>query len=154
MSDKYATSTIKVIPQTVSSPGTTIFTVTGGPILIEYLSVEITTTIGATACTMQFATTDTVSSTTQVISAASADTQGKVAGIIVALDPVALSTAPVISATGGSALGNPAAGNAKLGGISMQPGTCGLITSGSPTGNIKYHLLYKQLSPHSTVTMS
>ncbi len=154
MTQQALSSGIKVIPQTVSSPGTTIFTVNNGPIRIDALEVEITTAIGATACTMQFATTDTVSSTTQTISAASGDTQGKAAGIAIVLDPVALSTAPVITAAGGSALGNAAAGNAGLGGIIMQPGTCGLITSGSPTGNIRYHLLFTDLSGNSTVTMA
>lgn len=148
------TSAIKTIPATIASPGTTIFTVANGPIRILYLGVEVTTAIGATACTMQFASTDAVSSTTQVLSAASADTQGKVAGVFINLDPVALSTAPVITAAGGSALYNAAAGNAGLGGIVMNVGTCGLITSGSPTGNIKYHLQFEDLSGNSVVTMA
>ncbi len=147
-------SAIKSVPATAVSPGTTIFTVAGGPIRIEYLSVEVTTAIGATACTMQFATTDTLTSTTQTISGASADTQSIAAGRLVVLDPVALSTAPVITAAGGSALANAAAGDGSLGGISMIPGVCSLITSGSPSGNIKYHLRYVPLDPNASVTMS
>ncbi len=147
-------SAIKVVPQTATTPGTTVFTVTGGPIKILALLIEITTVIGATACTMQWASVDAVSSTTQTISLASADTQSKAAGIQITLDPVSLATAPVISAAGGSSMQNPAANNAQLGGIIVMPGTVGLITNGSPTGNIKYHLLYEPMGQHSQVVMA
>ncbi len=148
-------SGVKQVPQTATSPGTVLFTVTGGPIQIFSLIIEITTAIAATATTVQFATTDTVSSTTQTISAASADIQGKAAGIQITMDPVALTTAPVISAAGGSSLANPAAGNAGLEGVIMMPGTCSLITSASPaTGNFKYHLCYIPIGQHVKVVMA
>ncbi len=148
------TSAIKVVPQTATTPGTTVFTVTGAPIRIDSLIIEITTAIGATACTMQWASVDSVSSTTQTLSLATADTQSKAAGIQITLDPVALSTAPVISAAGGSSMFNPAANNANLNGIVVMPGTVGLITNGSPTGNIKYHLVYTPLGQHAKVVMA
>lgn len=149
------TSSIKVVPQTVSSPGTPIFTVANGPIRITYLGIEITTIIGATACTVQFVTTDAVASITQAISAASPNIQSQSAGVFVILDPQALATAPVITAQGGSHLGNPGSGtNTPIGGIVMNVGTCSLVTTGSPSGNIKYHLQFEDLSGNSVVTMA
>ncbi len=148
------TSAIKAVPQTATTPGTTVFTVTGAPIRIDSLLIEITTAIGATACTMQWATVDTVSSTTLALSLATADTQSKAAGIQITLDPVSLGTAPVISAAGGSSMENPATNNAKLGGIVVMPGTVSLITNGSPTGNIRYHLVYTPMGQHAAVVMA
>ncbi len=148
-------SAIKTVPATAVSPGTVVFTVTGGPIKIVQLIIEVTTVIANTATLCTWATTDTVSATTQTISGASLTIATIAAGRQLTLDPVALSTAIPISAAGGSSLGNPTAGNAGLGGIIMMPGTCNLITDASPaTGNIKYHLTYLPLGQHVNVVMA
>ncbi len=147
-------SGIKVIPQTATTPGTTIFTVTGGPIRIDYLAAEVTTVIGSGALTAQYATVDTASSTTTTISGATGGSLAATAvGSVITLDPVALSTAPVVVVAGAS-LGNPAAGNASLGGIIVYPGTVSMITNGSNTGNIKHRLRYIPLAPTSSVAMA
>ncbi len=148
------TSGIKQVPQTATTPGTVVFTVTGAPILIISLVAEITTTIANTATLCTWATVDAVSSTTQTISGASTTIATLVAGRQLTLDPVALSTALAISATGGSALGSVTGANVH-GGIVMMPGTCNLITDASPaTGNFKYHLTYMPLGQHAQVVMA
>ncbi len=148
------TSAIKQVPQTSTTPGTVLFTVTGGPIRILEFVAEITTTIANTATLCTLATVDTVSSTTQTISGASLTIATLAAGRSLVLDPVALTTALAPSLAGGAFLASFTGANIH-GGIIMMPGTCNMITDASPaTGNFRYHLTYLPLGQHVKVVMA
>jgi len=152
------TSGVHTLPQTVSSPGTVAATITGGPILVRELSLEITTAVQAQACTVQFAATDTASSTTTTFSAASASISAMAVGSFLRLDPITLATAPVVGATGGVYLGSPGADNSntnmQLGGVHLPAGTIGIITSASNTGAYKLHLRYEPLGSNVNVLLA
>lgn len=128
--------------------GTTIFTVTGGPILIVDLLSTCVTANNATASTLQYSSTPTVGSAT-VFSGASASLASATAGTNVRLAPTALSTAPVIvtAAAGGVQLGTNVANR-----IVVKDGTITTVIGvGSTTGTWRHTLRYIPLSPNASV---
>jgi hypothetical protein len=128
--------------------GTTIFTITGGPIqILELLSVCITAN-DATASTLQWQSTPTVGTAT-TITGATATLASATAGTSVLIQPTALSTAPVIvtAANGGLHLGLVAQNH-----IIVKDGTLKTVIGvGSTTGTWKHYLRYKPLAPNAMV---
>ena len=80
--------------------GNTIFTVAGGPILIQGLISTCITANNGTASTLQYSVTPTTSAGAQTISAASASLASAAAGATVSLQGTALSTAALLGANG------------------------------------------------------
>ena len=123
--------------------GNTIFTITGGPlIIIDLLSVCVTAN-DATASTLQYSSTPTVGSA-KTISAASASLASATAGTTVRLNPTSLATAPdiVTAANGGVQIGAAVANR-----IIVKNGTITIVIGvGSTTGTWKHYLRYKPLS--------
>jgi len=132
----------------VMANGDTIFTITGGPIiLVDLLSICVTDN-NSTASTLQWSSTPTVGSAT-TFSGASASLASATAGTTVRLSPTALSTAPAIVAasSGGVQLGTNVANR-----IIIKDGTIKIVIGvGSTTGTWKHLLRYEPMSPNSIV---
>lgn len=79
--------------------GTTVFTVTGGPILIKQIIAVCKTANDATASTLRFSADGTDGAAT-TITGASASLANAAAGSIVAIVPGTLATAPALYANG------------------------------------------------------
>lgn len=118
--------------------GTTLFTITGGPILIEEIIAVCKTANNATASTLQFSADGTDGAAT-TISGASASLANAAAGTIVATVPGTLATAPAVYANG--------VGIAGTVGIIVP---AGIITSvvgvGSTTGTWEIRMRYRPLA--------
>lgn len=147
----------KTLPQTVASPGTVAVTITGGPIMVEYLSLEITTVVQTQACNLSFACTDTASSTTTAFTGTAA-ISAAAAGAFITMNPITITTAPIVG-TAGLPMTYPAA-QASTSNVSLEQGmiipagTIGIITSASNTGNYKLHIRYRPLAPNVVVTLA
>lgn len=126
--------------------GQTIFTVAGGPILIQALVSLCVTSNNGTASTLQYSVTPTVGAGAQTISAASASLANAAAGASVTLAGTALSTAALLNANGPNLIANPGTIFCPAGTITMVIGT------GSTTGTWEHHMLYWALGPSITVT--
>ena len=120
--------------------GNTIFTITGGPILIQALVSLCVTNNGATASTLQYSVTPTVGASAQTISAASASLASATAGASVTLAGTALSTAALLNANGPNLIANPGTIFCPAGVITMVIGT------GSTTGTWQHQMLYYALA--------
>ena len=128
--------------------GNTIFTITGGPILIVDLVSTCVTANDATASTLQYSSTPTVGIAT-TFSGATATLASATAGTTVRLAPTALSTAPVIvtAANGGVQLGTNVANR-----IMVKEGTITIVIGvGSTTGTWKHALRYVPMTPDSII---
>lgn len=124
--------------------GDIIFTATGDVQLLDLIS-ECVTANDATASTLQYSITPTIGTAT-TISGASATLASAVAGTIVTLVNDALSTAPVISATGVGL----ASTNSR--GVFFPAGTLKLVVGvGSTTGTWKHYIRYAPLEAGATV---
>lgn len=133
----------------VMTTGDVVFTIAGGPIMIEELFSECMTAQGAGATTMQWQSLPSVGSAA-TISAASASLANQTAGSTVRLAPTALSTAltVVAASAGGVSLGTNVSNR-----IIVKDGTLKLVVGTGPsTGTYKHRLRYKPLSPNVTVT--
>lgn len=131
--------------------GDTVFTITGGPILIEELFSVCVTANGATGSTMQWNSVPTVG-TAATFSGASGTLANATAGTTVRLAPTALTTALTIVAASaaGQSLGTNVANR-----IVVKDGTVTLVIgTGSTTGTWKHYLRYKPLAPNVTVVGS
>lgn len=118
--------------------GTTIFTIVGGPIIIEELLAICITANDATASTLQFSADGTDGAAT-TISGASATLASKTAGTIVATVPGTLATAPAIYANG--------VGIAGTVGIIVPAGIITTVVGvGSTTGTWKFVMRYRPLA--------
>lgn len=129
--------------------GQTVFTIAGGPILIEELLSECITANDTTASTMQWQSVPTVGSAA-TISGATASLASATAGTTIRLSPTALTTAPAIvtAANGGVQLGTNVANR-----VTVQPGTLKLVIGvGSTTGTWKHYLRYRPLATQVTVS--
>ena len=117
--------------------GTTIFTITGGPILIEEIVAICVTANNGTASTLQFSADGTDGAAT-TISGASASLANAAAGTIVATVPGTLATAPAIYANG--------VGIAGTVGIIVPAGIITTVVGvGSTTGTWKLAMRYRPL---------
>jgi len=118
--------------------GTTLFTIEGGPIVIEEIVAICVTANNATASTLQFSA-DGTNGAAATISGASASLANAAAGVIVATVPGTLATAPAVYTNG--------VGIAGTVGIIVP---AGIITSvvgvGSTTGTWKLNMRYRPLT--------
>jgi hypothetical protein len=141
----------KVVVSTaaVMVTGTTIFTITGGPIAIVQLYSLCVTANDGTASTLRWAADPTGAVASATFSGASSSLASAAAGTSVTLNQTALTTAPDI-VVGGMPLG------ANVSNQIIIP--AGIITStigvGSTTGTWRHHLRYKPLARGVTVTAS
>ena len=143
-----AQSKVIVTSAAVMVNGATVFTITGGPIVIEELLSVCVTANDGTASTMQWQSAPTVGSAA-TISGASASLASATAGSTVRLAPTALTTAPVIAtaANGGLHLGTNVANR-----IVVKDGTLKLVIAvGSTTGTWKHYLRWTPLAPACAV---
>jgi hypothetical protein len=136
--EKFAVSATKVMVN-----GDTLFTVTGGPILVTGLVSVCITSNGATASTLQYRSVPTVG-TAQTISNASGSLANAAAGATVTLLGTALTTAANLSANGAN-LGMTASMVVPAGTIAAVIGT------GSTTGTWKHYLRWQPLASGVTV---
>lgn len=137
-----------ITPAAVMVNGTTIFTITGGPIIINELVSICVTANDTTASTLQWSSTPTVGSA-KTFSGASASLASATAGTVLRLNPTALTTAPdpVTAANGGVVLGANVANR-----IMVKDGIITtVIAAGSTTGTWKHCLRYSPLTPDSIV---
>ena len=125
--------------------GNTIFTVAGGPILIQGLISTCITANNGTASTLQYSVTPTTSAGAQTISAASASLASAAAGATVSLQGTALSTAALLGANGPN-VGMSAPIYCPVGTITM------VIGVGSTTGTWQHYLSYWPLGPGATAS--
>lgn len=124
--------------------GTTIFTISGGPIEILALQAVCVTANNGTASTLQWSHDPTAGAAT-TISAASASLANAAIGASVTFQGTALSTAPTVTANG-ACLGATR-------GVVVQAGTITTTVGvGSTTGTWKHYMAYRPLSASVTVT--
>lgn len=124
--------------------GDTLFTVTGGPIVIEHLFSECVTANDTTASTLQYSFTPTVGSAT-TISNATTTLASVAAGTKVTLPGTSLATAALIGTTGVSLTANPGTIIVPAGALKI------VIGVGSTTGTWKHYLHYTPLVPEVTI---
>jgi len=123
--------------------GDTLFTITGGAILVESLVSECVTGNDATASTLQYSATPTVGAAT-TISGATTTLASVAAGYTISLLGTALSSVPSLS-VGGPNLGMTAP-------IVVPAGTITAVVGvGSTTGTWKHHIRYRPLAAGVTV---
>lgn len=128
--------------------GDTVFTITGGPILVDQLQSVCIAANDVTASTMQWQSVPTVGSA-KTISGASASLASATAGSTVTLNSTSLATAPdiVTAANGGVSIGANVANK-----IIVQAGTLKLVMGvGSTTGTWKHYLRYVPMAKGVTV---
>lgn len=132
-----------VKPASVMVNGTTVWTITGGPIQIISIGAICVTANNATASTLQY-TADGTDGAATTITGASASLASATAGTIVVSVPGTLATAPAIYANGVGI-----AGTVEI----IVP--AGIITTtvgvGSTTGTWKQFIHYRPLTPDSVV---
>lgn len=132
-----------VKPAAVMVNGTTIWTVSGGPIQIISIGAICVTANNATASTLQYSADGTDGAAT-TITGASASLGNAAAGTIVVSVPGTLATAPAIYANG--------VGIAGTVGIIVP---AGIITTtigvGSTTGTWRQFIRYRPLTPDSII---
>ena len=123
--------------------GTTIWTVSGGPIQIISIGCVCVTANGATASTLQYSA-DGTDGAAATITGASASLANATAGTIVVSVPGTLATAPAVYANG--------IGIAGTVGIIVP---AGIITTtvgvGSTTGTWRQFIRYRPLTPDSII---
>jgi hypothetical protein len=125
-----------------------IFTITGGPIMINEILSECVTANDATASTMQYKS-NPGNATAATISGASASLASFAAGGTIRLAPTALTTAPILALTGA---GGVHLGLDEANRIIVQAGTLSVVIAvGSTTGTWKHYIRYTPLSPNSVI---
>ena len=129
--------------------GTTIFTIAGGPIEILSLVARCVTGNDGTASTLQWSA-DPTDGAAATFSGVSASLANAAAGAMAILQGTALTTAPIVNATG---VGLSMSGATPTLGIIVG---AGIITTtigvGSTTGTWQHHLRFRPLSRGVTVT--
>ncbi len=123
--------------------GTTIFTISGGPVQIVSIGAICVTANNGTASTLQYSADGTDGSAT-TITGASASLASAAAGTIVASVPGDLTTAPALYANGVGVAGTV--------GIIVPAGVIKTVVGvGSTTGTWKQFIRYVPLVPGATV---
>jgi hypothetical protein len=115
--------------------GTTVFTVTGGPILITHLISYVIVGGDSTAATLQWSADGTVGAAT-TFTAASGSLASLAAGGIVYCNLTTINTAPVITQTAGVALAGPTTSTG--GGIYVPAGIITMVIGSGPTTTATY----------------
>lgn len=124
--------------------GTTVFTITGGPIQIISIGALCVTANGATATTLQYSADGTDGAAT-TITGASASLANAAAGAMVVSVPGTLATAPAVYANG--------VGIAGTVGIIVPAGIITTVVGvGSTTGTWRQFIRYRPLASGVTVT--
>lgn len=132
-----------VKPAKVMVNGTTIWTVSGGPIQIISIGCICVTANGATASTLQYSADGTNGAAT-TITGASASLANAAAGTIVVSVPGTLETAPAVYANG--------VGIAGTVGIIVPAGIITTVVGvGSTTGTWKQFIRYRPLTEASII---
>lgn len=126
----------------------TIFTIAGGPVLINQLISECVTANDATASTLQWSATPT-GLAAQTFSGATASLASAVIGTMVMLNFTTLATAPDIRLTGVTLAGVVSATN--LGFIILPGIITTVIGVGSTTGTWRHYLRYIPMRPSSRI---
>lgn len=122
-------------PAAVMTNGDTLFTVVGGPVVVEALYSECVTANDTTASTLQYQAVPTVGAA-QTISGASASLASAAAGTTVVPTLASLSTAPVLNANG--------PGLAPSGGVIVPPGAIKIVVGvGTTTGTWRHYIRYR-----------
>lgn len=143
----------KVVKSTaaVMVTGTTIFTIAGGPIIIQDLVSVCVTANDATASTLQWSADGTDGAAT-TFTAASASLANAAAGTFAVCLFTATSTAAVLY-TNGVGITRPTSG--QYGGMIVPAGiVTTTIAVGSTTGTWSHHLRYRPMARGVTVTAS
>lgn len=124
--------------------GDVLFTVSGGPVLVEALYSECVSANDATASTLKYQAAPTVGTATD-LSAASASLASAAAGATVVAVLDALATAAVLNANG------PGLGS-KTPGVIVPPGTIKAVVGvGSTTGTWRHYIRYRPLAGGAVV---
>lgn len=130
----------------VLANGTTLFTITGGPIEILSLVARCATTNDGTASTLQWSA-DPTDGVAVTISAASASLASVAAGGMVVFQGTTLATAPLVSASGANI------GQAVTNGVVVGAGIItSVVGAGSTTGTWQMHMRYRPLARGVTVS--
>lgn len=127
------------LPQTATG---TIFTITGGQVLVTSLIGTVTVATGATATTLKIVSTPTVGTAADLTTAVSV--ASKEVGTIIALN-VAVGGALTVATAGGAAI--PAPGQ-----LVLNAGTIQLTTSASNTGSVKWSITYVPLDDGASIS--
>lgn len=132
--------------------GTTIFTVSGGPIRVMDLISYCETVCDTTASTLKWiADGDATNQTATDLTGASGSLASFAVGGLIYCNFTTLATAPVITATTGVALYGPTTSTG--GGVYVPAGAIKTtIGTGSTTGTFRHYMRYIPLSPSSTVS--
>jgi len=125
------------------TPGTTLFTVTGGNVLLTGFIGEVTVVQGAGATTLSLVHTPTVGTPTTIASGVT-DIAAAAAGMMIAL-PAALAGALTLTAT---AYGVPLQRIRYV----LRPGVMSVFGSASPTGTIGWNMWYVPIDYGAYVT--
>jgi hypothetical protein len=129
------------LPQSAT---TTIYTITGGRILLVALLAEVTTAIQAQATTFKFTSSPATGSAIDFNAAAGTDLTGlQIGGRVTLANPPASGTAGIITNAGYTNL-QPLNSVVPIGNITV-------TTVASSTGGLKYDLIYIPLDVASTV---
>lgn len=134
---------------------TTIFTVTGGPIIIWDLISYCTVVMEATAFTLQWSCDGTAAGqTATTISAASGSLSAFAAGGVVYNNFTTINTAPVITGTTGVALRGPTTSTG--GGIYCPAGIITTVIGSGPstTGKMQHYMRWSPMAPGVSVVAS
>ncbi len=126
----------------LTTPGTTIFTVTGGNVLMTGFVGEIVVAQGATAATLSLVHTPTVGTAT-TMAAGVTDIQSNLAGTMLML-PAVLGGALTETAT--------AYGTITATRYVLRPGIMTIFGSASPTGSIQWTMWYVPIDYGAYVT--
>src|SRR3972149_771821 len=110
--------------------GTTVFTITGGPIRITDLVSYAIVDSDSAASTLQWSADGTVGAAT-TFTGATTSTASLIAGTIIYCNFTALATAPVITQTAGVALAGPTTSTG--GGIYVPAGIITMVIGGADT---------------------
>lgn len=131
--------------------GTTIFTVSGGPIRVMDLISYCETVCDTTASTLKWtADGDATNQSATDFTGASGSLASFAVGGIIYCNFTALNTAPVITQTAGVALWGPTTSTG--GGVYIPAGVIKTtIGTGSTTGTFRHYMRYVPLSPSSSV---
>ena len=134
----------QALPQTATA---TLFTVTGGPILVRSLVGLVTTALGATATTLSLGITPTGGAAVNTGLCTAGTVTSLVVGKAFVVAPFTTGTTPVAPFIG-SAVQMPDPGLALL----VPDGAITWTTSASDTGQMKWWLTYSPLDAASAVS--
>jgi hypothetical protein len=126
------------------TPGTTLFTVSGGNVIMTAFYGEVIVVQSATACTLALIHTPTVG-TASTLATGATDISGSAAGSCLAL-PTVLGATLTLTVTAEGVLTKTR--------YILRPGTMSIYGSDTPTGSIRWVMWYVPIEPGAYVTGS